>query len=105
MLAVVENRNDVRSCIEAYTLFRPINEDQFQPARIGNISKSGILIWLDEALMLGELIKVVISPYDEDQPTKLVIAEVVRIHEVKHADAFGYGCRIKAYDIISELEF
>ncbi len=103
MKAIVEHRSEKRVEVEGLTLCRSMKESLYIPSRIQDLSPSGLFLWAEDAFSTGENIEVVFAPDVKGHDSTKYIAEVVRMHPEMNRDFFGYGCKIKSSETITNI--
>ena len=90
-----DRRGNPRVHIDGPMQFRQVESHDFQPGQIENISASGALVWIGEALPLDSEIVVRLEPDGPDETWADLVATLVYKLPEEENSLYGYGCSIE----------
>ncbi|MCP4767272.1 MAG: PilZ domain-containing protein [Gammaproteobacteria bacterium] len=90
-----ERRGYPRVHIDGPMQYRQVESHDFLPGQIENISASGALVWISEALPLDSEIVVRLEPDGPDETWADLVATLVNKLPEEENSLYGYGCSIE----------
>lgn len=96
-LSSPDRRSTPRVHIDGPMHYRQVESDDQMPGRIENISASGALVWIGEALPLDSELIVRIEPDGPDESWADLIVTLLYKLPDEDDSLHGYGCSIDLY--------